>query len=160
MGQWLSSVDVVPRGNRRLHAVGTGVEYRDATERLLVETLDARDDRTVVVSWKRTYILADTMFSEFALPLPKHILEQAAADDKANFFSLPYWTTEFVGTGPFTLRDWVRNSHLVLGAFGDYALGRPQLDELEVRFFLDPNVVVANVLAGSVEELAAAGGAP
>jgi hypothetical protein len=29
MGQWVSSVDVVPKGNRRLHAVGSGVEYRD-----------------------------------------------------------------------------------------------------------------------------------
>jgi hypothetical protein len=41
MGQWVASVDVVRRGNRRLHAVGAGVEYRDGQDRLMVETLDA-----------------------------------------------------------------------------------------------------------------------
>ena len=91
------------------------------------------------------------MFSEFALPLPKHLLEQAAGEDKANFLSLPYWTSDFVGTGPFRLREWVQNSHLVLEAFDGYVLGRPQIDEIEVRYFLDPNVVIANVLAGTVD---------
>ncbi len=41
LGQWLPSTDVVPNGNRRLHAVESGVAYQDATHRLLIETLDA-----------------------------------------------------------------------------------------------------------------------
>jgi hypothetical protein len=41
LGEWLPAADVVPNGNRRLHAVGTGVLSRDATGRLLIETLDA-----------------------------------------------------------------------------------------------------------------------
>jgi hypothetical protein len=41
LGQWLPSTDVVPNGNRRLHAVESGVAYEDATNRLLIETLDA-----------------------------------------------------------------------------------------------------------------------
>src|SRR6266487_2149822 len=32
-----------------------------------------------------------------------------------------------------------------------YVLGRPKIDELEVRFILDPNTVNANLLAGSVQ---------
>lgn len=41
VGQWLSGADVVPKGNRRLHAVGVGAEYRDERDRLAIETLDA-----------------------------------------------------------------------------------------------------------------------
>jgi hypothetical protein len=41
LGEWLPVWDVVPNGNRRLHAVGAGVAYRDATDHLLIETLDA-----------------------------------------------------------------------------------------------------------------------
>ncbi len=116
-----------------------------------VESVEATDPTTVTVRWNGTYILADNMFSSFAIPLPRHLLERPYAEDRANFIGHPYWTREFVGTGPFKLRDWVQNSHLVITAFDGYALGRPKLDEIEVRFFLDPNVVIANLLSGTVE---------
>jgi len=41
MGQWISPLEVVSAGNRKMHAVGTGVSYRDAQGSLLLETLDA-----------------------------------------------------------------------------------------------------------------------
>ena len=41
LGEWLPTTDVVPNGNRRLHAVGAGVAYRDATDELMIETIDA-----------------------------------------------------------------------------------------------------------------------
>src|SRR5439155_7450867 len=31
-----------------------------------IDTVEAQDARMLVVTWKRTYVLADTMFSEFA----------------------------------------------------------------------------------------------
>jgi hypothetical protein len=40
LGQWISPLDVVAQGNRRLHAVNTGVQYRDAAATLTIETLD------------------------------------------------------------------------------------------------------------------------
>jgi peptide/nickel transport system substrate-binding protein len=39
----------------------------------------------------------------------------------------------------------------LLRAYDDYVLGRPKIDEIEVKFIPDPTVLVANVLAGSVE---------
>ena len=41
LGQWLPTTDGVRNGNRRLHAVGAGVRYRDETDELLIETIDA-----------------------------------------------------------------------------------------------------------------------
>src|SRR5205814_1297943 len=109
-------------------------------------------ERTIVVRWKQPYIEADTMFSQLlALPLPKHILERTYREDRANFFGVPHWSTEYVGAGPYRVREWLPDSHVMLEAFADYALGRPKVQELEVKFIPDPNTLMANVLAGSVE---------
>src|SRR4030095_13346754 len=62
-----------------------------------------------------------------------------------------YWNEQFVGTGPFRLRSWERGSHLLLDANEGYALGRPRIGEIEVRFFADPSTLAASVLAGAVE---------
>jgi Domain of unknown function (DUF5054) len=41
MGEWISPLDVTRNGNRKLHAVGTGVRYIHGDDRLEIETLDA-----------------------------------------------------------------------------------------------------------------------
>ena len=117
-----------------------------------VEEVLAPDPHTVLVRWRRPYIEADSLFvSETSMPLPRHLLEPAYQADKTSFLQLPYWTTEYVGAGPFKLREWARGSHLILEASPVYVLGRPTLDTIEVRFISDPNALSANVLAGTVD---------
>ncbi len=117
----------------------------------LIESVEAADERTIVVNWKRPYIEADAMFGHLVgLPLPRHLLERPFNEDKPNFFSLPYWTDAYVGAGAFRIREWVPDSHAVMQANDTYVLGRPRIDEIEVRFMPDPNTVVANLLAGTV----------
>jgi hypothetical protein len=41
LGQWISPLEVIRNGNRKLHAIGTGVSYHDARGQLSIETLDA-----------------------------------------------------------------------------------------------------------------------
>lgn len=117
-----------------------------------VEAIEAPDARSILVRWNRPFIRADELFSDRHLvPLPMHRLESAYADNKGGFLELPYWNLEFVGTGPFKVREWVLGSHLVLTANHDYVLGRPGLDELVVKFISDPNTLIANVLTGEVD---------
>jgi peptide/nickel transport system substrate-binding protein len=119
-----------------------------------LEGVRAVDARTVTVSWSQPYIEADTLFGNqatFATPLPRHILEKPFTEDKAGFNDLPYWTTEFVGTGPFKVREFVRASHVLLDANRAYPLGAPRIDEIEVRFIPDLNTLVANILAGEID---------
>lgn len=115
----------------------------------LVEEVEAPDAQTVVVRWASPYIEADGLFGSAFFP--RHLLERPYTEDKAGFLHLPYWTEGFVGTGPFKVRQFERGSHLVLEAFDGYVLGRPRLDEIEVRFIPDPNTVTANLLAGAVD---------
>jgi len=117
-----------------------------------VERVEAPDPRTVTVTWNRPYIDADAMFTyDFATPLPKHLLEDAFLNDKARFTALPYWSQEFVGTGPFRLKEYVPGSSYTIRASDDYIAGRPKIDEIEVRFILDLNTVMTNLVAGTVE---------
>jgi peptide/nickel transport system substrate-binding protein len=116
-----------------------------------VDRVEAPDDRTILVTWSQPYIDADKMFSpEFAMPLPKHLLEPTFLEDRANFTQHPYFSQDFIGAGPFKVKEFVRSSHTVLAANPDYMLGRPKLDEIVVRFMSDPNTVIANILAGEV----------
>jgi len=122
---------------------------------LALDEVEAVDASTVRAKWKQPYIDADRLFavgtSTFAQPLPKHLLQAAYLENKDGLTDLPYWTTAFVGTGPFKVKDWVSGSHLVLEAVDGYPLGRPRIDEIEIRFILDSNTLVANVLAGEID---------
>lgn len=117
-----------------------------------IESVHAPDPLTITVRWKRPFIQADGLFGQgLAAPLPKHLLEQSYSEHRAGFTELPYWSREFVGTGPFKVREFERNSHLLVEAFDRYVLGRPKIDQVEVKFFPDETTIVANILAGVVE---------
>lgn len=118
-----------------------------------IERVHADDPRTVVVEWKEPYIQFDRLFSwQAALPLPKHVLENAYLNDKANFANLRYWMSdEFIHAGPFRVRQFSPAERLLLTANPDYVLGRPKLDELEVRFVPDGNTFIANVVGGEAQ---------
>jgi len=123
----------------------------------LVDRVEARDPMTVTVYWRGPYVAADTLFtdtidiSRITIPLPQHLLEAPYTADKQAFLQSSYWSEDFVGSGPFRVREWVQGSHTVLEAFDGYALGRPPLDRVEVRFIPDGNTLIANVLAGSAD---------
>jgi peptide/nickel transport system substrate-binding protein len=117
-----------------------------------IASIDTPDPQTITVRWKKPYINADEMYSyRFASPLPRHILEGPYMERKAALLDDPYWTTNYVGAGPYRLREFVAGSHLLLEANDRYVMGRPKLDVLEVRFLLDSNAMLANILAGAID---------
>ncbi len=121
----------------------------------LIERVDV-SPTAAVVTWTQPFIDADALFSMInnssrSVPLPRHLLEQEHRSNKAAFIELRYWSDDFVGLGPYRLKEWVRGSHLVLAAFDGYALGRPKIDEIQVRFIADPNTMIANMLSGAIE---------
>jgi len=125
--------------------------FRDATFDL-IEDVRAADARTITVTWSQPFVQADTLFTkDLAQPLPKHLLEPAYTADKTTFNQLPFWSSELVGAGPYRLKSFNAGTGLVLAAFDGYALGRPKIDEIEVRFIPDVNTLVANLYAGAVD---------
>lgn len=114
-----------------------------------IASVEAPDARTFKISWLRPFIEADTRMN--SRPMPRHLLEKTYREDKENLPVLAYWNREFIGTGPFKLKDWVTGSHLILERNEQYVLGRPKIDEITVRFIPDPATLAANILAGGID---------
>ena len=113
-----------------------------------VESLEAIDSRTLVARWKSTYIRADNLLLSLR---PRHILERGFAEDKMSVLYHPYWNEQYVGAGPFRLKEFARDSHVTMSAFDGYVFGRPLIDEITVKFIPDNNGLIASILAGEVQ---------
>jgi peptide/nickel transport system substrate-binding protein len=119
----------------------------------------APDARTVLIRWRRPFVNADRLVAAGGgnggppfPPLPRHILERSLQESTTDgFLAQPFWTTEYVGLGPFRLENWERGAFLEASAFAGYALGTPKIQRIRVMFQTDTNTIVANLLAGTVD---------
>jgi peptide/nickel transport system substrate-binding protein len=119
------------------------------TAHMHLDRMEAVDDRTILMHWKQPFIQADRYPSGHALP--GHILEKGYDADHQSILSHPYLTTEFVGTGPFKVTSYDPGVAMSLTAFDQYVLGRPKIDQIEVRFIIDLGATMANILAGEID---------
>ncbi len=114
-----------------------------------MEDVVAVDDRTVVIRWRSSYPNADALEADDFQPLPRHILGDAYQPEQIeNFGRLLFWTTEYVGLGPYRLDRWQPGAFLEAVAFDGHAWGRPKIDRVRILFISDFNTVLANMLAG------------
>ena len=128
------------------------VNYQQREVAELITGNETPDDRTLTLHWSKTYPFADRVFRRHLLPLPRHLMEAPyRAGDYERFEALPYWTREFVGTGPFRVVDFQPGSVAELEAFDRYFLGRPKIDHVTVRVFMETTVALTNVLANNVD---------
>jgi len=110
----------------------------------------APDPYTFEMNWSQPHYRADRI-PEVG-PVPKHLLESVYVQgDNEALLNNRYFSTEFVGLGPYRLANWVPGSHVEFAPFADYYMGRPPIDRIVLRFIPDFNTMVSNVLAGSVD---------
>jgi peptide/nickel transport system substrate-binding protein len=114
-----------------------------------MERATSPDPHTFIVHWSRTDVLATS--PRALTPLPKHLLEGLYRDDKDSLGNSPLFREQFVGLGPYKLTEWVQGSHIETVRFDDYHMGRPPLDRVVVRYVLDQNALVANIMAGALD---------
>ncbi|MBI4213412.1 MAG: hypothetical protein HY534_03815 [Chloroflexi bacterium] len=121
----------------------------------LVQSVTARDPRTFVVHWSSVYIggYREGIPTGGISPLPKHILGDLFAQDREALPISRYFTTEYVGTGPFQLVHWEQGSSMEFRRNERFHLGVPPIHRLFVRFVPDTSTMVANILAGVVDVL-------
>lgn len=112
-----------------------------------IERVDATDEQTVLVRWMQPYIYANAWDLQ---PIPKHILGTLVGDPHA-FSNSPYWTTEWVGLGPYRLSEWVHGSQVRGEAFEQFALGAPRIRSVILHIVPDANQIVAQMLAGVLD---------
>src|SRR5262249_40241829 len=110
----------------------------------------AHDASTVIIRWKQPFPEADALALRFQA-LPRHILEPAFREqDPLAFPALAFWTTEYVGLGPYRVESWDPGSSIGGVAFDGFVFGRPKIDRIRVVFIADPQTALSNLLAGEV----------
>ncbi len=127
----------------------SGIPTRIASQLRLMQSVAAPDPLTLTIHWTNPYAFADQALG--LEPMPKHLLEEAWLNDKADLLSNSALRAGFVGLGPYQLTNWEQGSHFEFARFDDYFLGRPPLDKVIVRIIPDINAVVANILSGSID---------
>jgi peptide/nickel transport system substrate-binding protein len=118
----------------------------------LMEEVSAPDPESLVIRWRQPYPDAAALSDGTAVgfqALPRHILQEPFQSlDPVAFTGLPYWTSEYVGLGPYRVEHVEPGAFIAGRAFDGYFLGRPKIDRIEVRIIPDPQTAVANLLAG------------
>jgi peptide/nickel transport system substrate-binding protein len=113
--------------------------------------VEAPDARTIVIEWDSPYLWGGMISGADFPALPRHTLEELYRTDKEGFISGPHWREQYLGDGPYRLERWDPGIELVLAAHPGFALGRPPIEQIRIRFIADPNAIVANLLAGTVD---------
>jgi peptide/nickel transport system substrate-binding protein len=149
-GQPLTADDVA-FAFRAYATPGLGVFHPKPQDR--IDELVASDPLTVLIRWRLPFLHDGDGLD----PLPRHILgqsfalfEQDPAGQRDPFLAQRFWTTEYVGAGPYRLSAWEPASHFEAVAFDGHALGRPRIDRVVIRLINDENSVLTNILAGNV----------
>lgn len=121
----------------------------------LIQDVAAPDARTLLVRWKERYAEAGSMKAvtgqggTILAPLPRHLLERPYLERQGDsFIGLPFWTTEYVGAGPWKLERREPGAFFESSAFDGFVFGRPKIDRVKMIYQPDSNTAVANMLAG------------
>src|SRR5438874_883601 len=77
----------------------------NASTNLISEAV-AADAHTLVLRWKQTYADANASGPTDLVAVPRHLMAEPYQGNKQLFYNNTYWTTDFVGLGPYRINDW------------------------------------------------------
>lgn len=147
-GQPLTADDFVFTRRAEVARVEWGLSQSSAEERNMEDVL-APDPGTVVIRWRTPYTEAP---APERIVHPRHILEAPLARGDPEFFgNLGFWTTEYIGAGPYRIDRWERGAFIEAAAFDHFALGRPKIPRIRLTWGNDPNVNLTRLLAGDAD---------
>jgi peptide/nickel transport system substrate-binding protein len=109
---------------------------------------EAPDPRTLTVTLKEP-LAVGLENADAIVPLPKHIWERLDWNDPGRN---PEIMAPTVGSGPFKLKEWQRDSHATFVANELYVKGRPKLDAYTIQIVGTATVAYEKMRAGEVDQ--------
>jgi peptide/nickel transport system substrate-binding protein len=152
-GKPLTSDDALFSYN--LQSPGSPYNYRAINTRnwpdleKYVASVTAPDKYSLVVKTKVPYGPFLTNYTLY--PLPKHVMEQAAISNPADFKKADFNTNPQVVSGVFLFDRWDKGSQVTLKANPKYYLGRPNLDQYVIRTVSDSTAIVNQLKTGELD---------
>ncbi|HOJ89330.1 MAG TPA: peptide ABC transporter substrate-binding protein [Pseudothermotoga sp.] len=125
----------------------------------MADSVEVIDDYTFTVHFPQPVPGAELGSSVYAyyygwFQLPEHLFrkdfEEAKKTGKWDEF-VQKVTFNPVMTGPYKFKEYVEGQYIVLEAFDEYYMGRPNIDQLVMRIIPDSDVVFASVLKGEID---------
>ena len=105
-----------------------------------IESFRAIDDYTVEIVTPKPYAALPNDLAAVLILNEAHVKAAGDALDR-----------EPMGTGPYKLREWVKEDHVTLDAFEDYYQGPPEIDTVTFRPITNPSTRTAALLTGEVD---------
>lgn len=118
----------------------------------VIEESVAPDPRTLIIRWRQPYAEAGAITALELQALPRHILEEPLTKLSSDAFAAhPFWTSQYIGLGPYMIDRWDPGISFEAAAFNNYVLGQPKIGRIRVVYIPDSNTVFANLLAEAVD---------
>ena len=113
-----------------------------------IEEVSAPDPRTVVIKWNRPYPDAAEMNEQTMTPLPRKVVEPLYERERENLPNQPFWTSEYIGSGPYRIENWQPGAYIEASSFAGHALGKPHINRLRITWSSDFNATLATLMSG------------
>jgi len=145
-GEDFTADDVVFNIERR-----TNFEQEEYLDHMLIfgdEVVKAEkvDDHTVNIILPEPYANAIEILTDVYIA-PKHIYEDVEDLEDNEFNETP------IGTGPYTLAEYVNGEHMIFNAREDYFLDGPNIKNLVIKIMEDSNAALLSLEKGEVDLL-------
>jgi peptide/nickel transport system substrate-binding protein len=91
------------------------------------------------------------MNQEAFAPLPRHTVQPLFEREPENLPNQPFWTSEYVGAGPYRVETWQPGAFIDAAAFAGHALGQPKIGRLHISWNSDFNATLATLRSGDAD---------
>jgi peptide/nickel transport system substrate-binding protein len=112
-----------------------------------IKSYEAPDPYTLVITIKEKFCPA-LEGVDAVTPLPKHIWEKLDWKDPEKNPEIMHPT---VFSGPFKLKEWAKDDHVIFEANDSYFLGRPKLDSYTIRIVPEQSIAYTMLKSGEVD---------
>jgi len=146
-GERLTSKDVKFTWEQNIDPANASVQTTGYDK---IDSIETPDDLTVVIKFKSLYPPWQTLFTQgpnnSGAILPAHLLE-----GKTGLNADPFIHQPTIASGPYVITEWVAGDHMTLLPNPNFYKGKPNLDQVQIKFIPDPETALAALQTGDID---------